>query len=194
MLLQCSEARHRSLARVVSISFCLAAVGCDAPPDPRRTNFRVERGNVAAQYDDKTGRLKKLEVDTDKNGKTDTLDVHGRHPNRPHRDRPRRERKSRPVEYYADKKLEKVGTSTRGDGVVDEWAFQGTDGVLARVETDTDRDGRIDKWESFDPPRVPGGPAILRAVAIDPDDAGQPRRRLLYAPGRQFRGDRTARP
>lgn len=51
----------------------LAVAGCSAPPDPRRTNFEVRREGVYAKYDPKTGRLAKLDVDTNKNGKIDTF-------------------------------------------------------------------------------------------------------------------------
>lgn len=156
------------------------STACREPIDPRQTNFRVERGNVAAQYDDKTGRLKRLEVDTNKNGRIDTWTyMDGTRIDRIEIDRDENGKIDR-WEYYVDRKLEKVGTSTRGDGVVDEWAFQDSDGMLARVESDTNRDGRIDKWESFGAGH--DGARVLRAVAMDPDKEGNPTRRLVYAP------------
>ena len=83
-------------------------------------------------------------------------------------------------EYYGEGYvLEKVGTSSRSDGVVDEWAFQNADGSLARVERDEDRDGRIDKWETF-LSSPDGGAPVLREVAFDPDAQGRPLRRLVY--------------
>ena len=163
---------------IVVLVACGAA--CSEPPDPRRTNFRVERDNVKAQYDEKTGRMKRLEVDTDKNGKTDTWTfMDGTRIDRIEIDRDE-DGKIERWEYYVDNKLEKVGSSRRGDGVVDEWAFQGPTGVVARVETDLDRDGRIDKWERFDPPLTPGAAPTLREVALDPDASGKPATRLFY--------------
>jgi hypothetical protein len=101
-------------------------------------------------------RIDRIEIDRDEDGKIDRW------------------------EYYVGNKLEKVGTSTRGDGIVDEWAYRRASGTVERVETDTDRDGRIDKWESFDEPSTPGGTPALREVAMDPDASGRPTRRLLY--------------
>lgn len=169
--------RSTFLAVVAAFS-TLVSTACEEPPDPRRTNFRVERGNVAAQYDDKTGRMKRLEVDTDKNGKKDTWTyMDGTRIDRIEIDRDEDGKIDR-WEYYVGNKLEKVGTSSRGDGVVDEWAYQTSFGALQRVETDTDRDGKIDKWETFDVRS--DGSTVLRSVALDPDESGKPTRRLLY--------------
>jgi hypothetical protein len=172
---------------LISILMCaILAVACDAPPEPRLTKFRVERGNVKAQYDDKTGRMKKLDVDVDKNGKTDTYTyMDGTRIDRIEIDK-NEDGKIERWEYYVDNKLEKVGTSTRGDGVVDEWAYQTPAGNLLRVETDTDRDGRVDKWETFDPPTAPGGSPVLRTVTLATDPSGQPSRRLIYGPDGAF--------
>ena len=101
-------------------------------------------------------RIDRIEIDKDENGKIDRW------------------------EHYVDGKLARVGTSTRGDGVEDEWAFQRADGSLERVETDTDRDGRVDKWETFEASPTPGGRPVLRTVSMDPDSSGRPTRRLLY--------------
>jgi hypothetical protein len=168
--------------RVFSLGLAIAALsaGCSEPPDPRRTNFRVERDNVKAQYDEKTGRMKRLEVDTNKNGTTDTWTyMDGTRIDRIEIDRDEDGKIDR-WEYYVGNKLEKVGTSTRGDGVVDEWAYERPGGTVARVETDTNRDGRVDKWEIFDESTMPGGAPTLREVAMDPDASGRPTRRLLY--------------
>ena len=119
----------------------------------------VDRGNVKAQYDPKSGRLKRLEVDTNKNGVIDAWTYQdGTRIDRIEIDKDENGKIDR-WEHYVDGKLARVGTSTRGDGVEDEWAFQRADGSLERVETDTDRDGRVDKWETFDAPPAPGGRA-----------------------------------
>lgn len=148
---------------------------------------------MVAQYDDKTGHLKRLEVDTNKNGHIDTWTyMEGTRIDRIEIDRDEKGKLDR-WEYYVGNKLTKVGTSSRGDGVVDERAFQSLDGHLARVESDTNRDGRIDVWETFDAPRTPGGASILRSVALDPDVEGRPTRRLLYAPDGTFERVDTSR-
>jgi hypothetical protein len=158
----------------------VGATSCAAPPDPRQTDFRVERGNVAAQYDEETGRLERLEVDTNKDGAFDTVTfAEGTRIERIEIDRDFDGVVDR-WEYYADNALAKVGTSTRGDGVVDEWAFSTAAGVLQRVETDTDRDGRVDKWESFAAPQMPGGAPVLSSVALDTGKRGAPTERLTY--------------
>jgi len=159
---------------------CAVLPACDSPPPPRLTNFQVDRGNVKAQYSPKTGRLNRLEVDTNKNGRIDTWTyMDGTRIDRIDIDRDENGTIDR-WEHYVGGKLARVGTSTRGDGVEDEWAFQHAAGHLDRVETDTDRDGRVDKWETYDAPRTPGGPPVLRAVSMDPDSSGRPTRRLHY--------------
>jgi hypothetical protein len=160
---------------------------CDSTPDPRRTNFRVERDNVVAKYDEKTGRLTTLEVDTNKDGKTDTWTyAEGTRIDRIEIDRDWDGTIDRWEYYGPGNAITKVGSSARGDGSVDEWAFQRSDGSLERVETDTDRDGAVDKWEAFDAPPSPGAAPILRAVARDTRKLGQPTERLLYGTDGRF--------
>jgi hypothetical protein len=166
--------------RRLLLVFCASLAACNSTPDPRQTNFKVDKGFAKAQYDEKTGRLKRLEVDTNKNGVIDTWTyMDGTRIDRIEIDKDENGKIDR-WEYYVDGKLSKVGTSSRGDGVQDEWAFQGPQGYLERVETDTDRDGKVDKWEEFEPPQKPGGPLFLRSVSTDPDSSGRPTRRLLY--------------
>jgi hypothetical protein len=171
----------------------LAGACNSSAPDPRLTNFKVDKGSVKAEYDDKSGRLKRLEVDTNKNGRIDSWTfMDGTRIDRIEIDKDENGTIDR-WEHYVGNTLAKVGTSTRGDGVEDEWAFQGAAGVLERVETDTNRDGRVDKWETFDPPRAPGGPPVLRAVALDPDRTGQPTLRLFYRADGSFERTETVR-
>jgi hypothetical protein len=175
---------YRFLPAIIIVASTVAA-SCGPPADARLTGFRVDRGSVVAQYDDQTGRLRRLEVDTDRNGKVDTWTyMDGARIERIEIDRDENGALDR-WEYYLDNRLEKIGTSTRGDGVVDEWAFQNAAGLLARVETDTDRDGRIDRWQSFEAPRAGAAP-ILRIVELDPDPSGHPTRRLRYDAQGQF--------
>lgn len=159
---------------------CIFQGACNPTPDPRLSNFRVEKKNVTAQYNPNTGRLNRLEVDTNKNGRIDSWTyMDGTRIDRIEIDKDENGLIDR-WEHYTGNKLARVGTSTRGDGVEDEWAFQGAGGFLERIETDTDRDGRIDKWQDYAPPRAPGGAPVLRAVSMDPDASGKPTRRLLY--------------
>jgi hypothetical protein len=169
-----------------ALCLCGLFVGCDTPPDPRFTNFRVERDNVAAQYDDKTGRLKRLEVDTNKDGTFDTWTyTEGTRVERIEIDRDFNGVVDR-WEYYADNTLARVGSSSRGDGIVDQWAYSNADGVLQRVEADTDRDGQVDKWETFAPPTSPGGAPVLTMVELDTEKRGTPTERLRYRPDGSF--------
>src|SRR6266699_100251 len=131
------------------VSLCLLAIACDSPPDPRLTNFKVDRNGVKAEYSPKTGRLQRLEEDLNKNGKIDTWTyMDGTKIDRIEMDRDEDGKIDR-WEHYVDNKLFKVGTSSRGDGVEDEWAFQGPQGYLERVEADTDLDGKVVKWENY---------------------------------------------
>jgi hypothetical protein len=41
----------------------LATTACKVPPDPRRTNFKIEGPGIVVQYDDKTGRMEKVDMD-----------------------------------------------------------------------------------------------------------------------------------
>jgi hypothetical protein len=160
---------------------CALPLACESPPDPRLTNFKVDRGGVKAEYSPKTGRLQRLEVDTNKNGRIDTWSyMDGTQIDRIEIDKDENGKIDR-WEHYVNNKLSKVGTSSRGDGVEDEWAFQGPQGYLERVETDNDRDGKVDKWENYEPPQKPGGAPVLRSVLMDPDSSGRPTRRLLYS-------------
>jgi hypothetical protein len=178
-----------SLGRAAALgALLLAAAGaaCSDQPDPRFSSFRIEKPGVAAQYDEKTGRLRKLEVDLNKDGRIDSWTyMDGARIDRIEIDADQNGVIER-WEYYVDNKLDHVGTSRLGDGVVDQFAYQGASGALARVETDSDRDGKIDKWENFDPSPTSGGGPVLRSVALDPDESGKPTRRLLYSADGSF--------
>ena len=173
------------------VFLCALAVACDSPPDPRRTDFKVERGGVKAEYSPKTGRLQRLEVDTNKNGKIDSWTFQdGTKLERIEIDKDENGKIDR-WEHYVNNKVVKIGSSSRGDGVEDEWAFPGPNGALDRVEADTDRDGRIDKWENYEPSPKPGGAPVLRSVSTDPDSSGRPTRRLLYRADGSFERSET---
>ncbi len=173
------------------VSLCLLAVACESPPDPRRTDFKVDRGGVKAEYSPKTGRLNRLEVDTNKNGRIDSWTrMEGTRIDLIEIDRDENGKIDR-WEHYVNNKMVKIGTSSRGDGVEDEWAYPGPKGFVERVESDTNRDGRIDKWENFEASPSPGGRPFLRSVSLDPDSKGLPTRILLYRPDGSFERSET---
>jgi hypothetical protein len=131
-------------------------------------------------------RVVRVELDLDRNGKTDRWDF-----------------------YKPDGTLEKVGLSRLNDGVMDAVAFYDGDralvrmeistardgrfnrveyyerGVLTRAEEDTNGDGRADKWETYRPQATAGlgEPAFaIATAAFDDLGRGTPQRRFVYAP------------
>lgn len=184
---------------------CTPLVGCQNGPPSRDARFRVERAGIAAHYDESTGRLRRLDVDLDKDGRVDTWTyMDGERVERIESDTDGDGTLDRWEYYTAGNVLEKVGSSRAGDGVVDTWTYRDASGAisrrdlstkrdgkadrmefyvngrLARVESDSDGDGHVDKWEAFDPPPEEGQSPVLRSVAFDPDEHGRPRRRIQY--------------
>lgn len=180
-----NTARDASLACLVLVYLA----GCDSPPDPRRTNFRIEKPGITMQYDDKTGRLKRIEVDQNKNGRMDTWSYwNGTRLLRIETDGDEDGKIDRWEHFGPDgtRRIVKLGTSSKDDGVEDTWAYPDEKDLLLRVETDTDRDGTIDKRESFvASPNAPGG-RVLSMVELGLDKTGQPARRLYYRPDGSF--------
>ena len=163
------------------LSLAISITACEAPPDPRRTNFEVKKDTVYAKYDAKTGRLQKIDIDQDKNGRMDTFSYwDGTRLDRIEVDKDEDGKIDRWEHYGENKKMTSVGESSRGDGVEDTWTYPDEQGLLARVETDTDRDGVVDKREIYVP--RPGAPLerVLSIVEFDLDKSGQPARRLHY--------------
>ncbi|MEO8680206.1 MAG: hypothetical protein ABI665_14240 [Vicinamibacterales bacterium] len=158
---------------------------CEAPPDPRRTNFKIEKPGMMAQYDEKTGRLKKINIDQNKNGRIDTwsywdatkvilIEIDKDEDGKVER-----------WEHYdgAGNTLTRVGSSSKGDGVEDTWTYPDESGQLSRVETDTDRDGSVDKRETY--VAGPGG-RVISMVELEIDKSGVAARRLYYRPDGSF--------
>ncbi len=167
---------------------------CDAPPDPRRTNFKVEGPGIVVQYDDKTGRMKKVDMDQDKNGRFETWSYwDATRLIRIEIDKDEDGRIERWEHFDEKRKLTKIGSSSRDDAIEDTWTYPDAQGFLARVETDTDRDGSIDKRETFVPTSGPAGRA-LSVVELGLDKAGQPSQRLYYRPDGGFDRAETLRP
>jgi hypothetical protein len=160
---------------------------CSPPPDPRRTNFEVVTKDVRAKYDPNSGKLRRIDVDQDKNGRMETFSYwDGTRLVLIEIDKDENGKIDRWEHHSAQNKLERVGSSSRGDGVEDTWAYPDERGFLARVETDTDRDGAVDKREIFVPrPGTPDG-RVLAIVELDLDRSGKPAQRLFYRPDGSF--------
>jgi hypothetical protein len=165
---------------VVAMVAVAALAACSAPPDPRRTNFEIRGKEGVAKYDEKTGRLKKLDYDSNKNGKMDSFSYwDATRCIRIEMDQDEDGKIDR-WEYYDEKnKIERVGSSSKDDEVQDTYAYPDANGFLAKVETDTNRDGAIDKRETY--VLKPGTDLrVLASVEFNFDAAGQPGQRLHY--------------
>jgi hypothetical protein len=183
--MQSSHFHHRSLA--ILTVFCALSVaglsGCSAPPDPRQTGFRVVHPGLTAEYDAKSGQLKRIEMDQDKNGRMDTfsywdgpvvrridldLDEDGVIEKR---------------EYYgANNKLERIATSRRGDDIEDGWEFYDEGGRLIKEEADENRDGLVDRRYVYGEPPGQPGQRVLVMTELEFDRSGTPRFRVHYRP------------
>ena len=179
---------------LVTIVSIVATTACSAPPDIRRTNFEIRGKEGVAKYDPQTGRLKKLDYDSNKNGRMDSFSywdatrcirIEIDHDEDGKIDR---------WEYYDEhNKIERVGSSSKDDEVQDTWAYPDATGFLAKVETDTDRDGTIDKREIFVPREGVADGRVLSIVEFGLDQAGKPTQRLYYRPNGQFDRSETLR-
>jgi hypothetical protein len=104
-----------------------------------------------ASYDPKTGRLKTLVYDANKNGKNDAVSfMDGTRILRVELDWDENGKVERWDIYKPDRTLEKVGMSRRNDGVMDAQAFYAADGALQRIEVSTRRDGMFDRVEYYE--------------------------------------------
>lgn len=200
----------RSCAVAVFALFALSAAlaGCSLPgaaTDDRPT----------ARYDPVSGRLQQLAFDSTKNGHNDTVGImDGTRVDRIEVDENEDGAIDRWEFYDEHRRLEKVGFSRQGNGLMDAVAIYGADnavarveistrgdgrydrvefyraGSLARVEEDTNGDGRVDKWETYavDAGATPRRPPSLVTAAFDDQFRGTPSRRFQYgADGRILR-------
>jgi len=166
--------------RVVASIGCLGLVACGRPAP----EAAVE-GRPAPVYDQKTGRLKELVSDRNKDGKADMW------------------------AYMDGPRIERIEIDRNGDGRIDRWEHYGAlaagaaanaapplvraeeanggddrvtrrefyvAGVVDRVEEDGDADGRPDKWEQY-------SAGALARVDLDLQGKGFADRRLIYGPG-----------
>jgi hypothetical protein len=164
----------------------------------------------AATYDARTGVLRTLTFDANRNGTTESTSyMEGTRILRIELDFDENGRVERWDFYRPDGSLEKVGLASRNDGVLDAEAFYESGGALARMRVstrhdrvfdrtefyaggiltrsaeDTDRDGRPDKWETYRPrhdgPRNEPGYTIT-STTFDDTGSGRPERRFVYGP------------
>ena len=135
-------------------------------------------------YDNKTGRLKELTFDSNRNGRIDTwTEMDGSRPVRSRIDRDEDGKIDRWEYYDARGVLTKVGFSRSGAEVPDAWAYSAPNGRVERVEISSKADDtRIDRWEYYDvegPARPDGFGRLLRAEE-DSNGDGKPDRWETY--------------
>jgi hypothetical protein len=170
----------RTVAYLLMTGAVWGLMGCGRPAGGGNTE-----GRPAPVYDPKTGRLKELVSDRNKDGKPDMW------------------------AYMDGAKIERIEIDRNGDGRIDRWEHYGplpagaaantapplvraeeanagddrvtrrefyVRGVVDRVEEDANGDGRLDKWEQYS-----GG--TLARVDLDLQGKGFADRRLVYGPG-----------
>lgn len=171
----------------------LGLLSCAAGPEARR---------VRPSYDEFTRRLIAVYADQDGDSRLDQWSYF--EANRPLRGEKDVDGDGRieQWEYFnRDAALERVGSSSRNDGVEDTWTYPaGPDGegridrsrnrdrhvdrreyfaagVLQRAEEDTNADGRVDRWDHYEN-------GALRRVEFDTTFiAGRPNHRVFYDAG-----------
>jgi hypothetical protein len=131
-------------------------MGCQREEAPEK--------KVESIYNDKTGRLELLRVDSDGDGKFDM------------------------VSHMDGTRFLWIEVDKNEDGIVDRWDYYGPDNKLEKAGfstrqdgvEDTDGDGAIDRWDTYDNGRV-------ASVAFDTKHRGKPDRRFIYHPDGTFR-------
>ena len=158
---------------------------------------------ITPAYDKETGRLERLDYDSDKDGKIDTVSfMDGQKVVRIEIDKNQDGKVERWEHYDQSQKLERVGFSRSNDGKEDAWSYEGPDGTVARIDVSLSRDGKVSRrefyekellvraeeidpstdgdtwkpsrWETYDPS------GRLNTVAFDSTARGTPDRRLIY--------------
>ena len=197
-----SMSATRSPGYTLLVVLALGAAGaCSRAPAGERP---------VADYDQGTGRLRRIAFDANKNGRNDTVSyMDGTRIIRVELDLDENGKVERWDFYRPDGKLEKVGFASRNDSVMDSQAFYEPAGVLQRIEISTKRDGRFDRTEFYEknvlvrsqddsnadgrpdkwdyytprPDHGPGEPAYaISATAFDDSGSGRPERRFVYGP------------
>ena len=172
---------------IVLVSSCALATACKEPPDPRRTNYEIRAKEGYAKYDPATGKLQRLDIDQNKNGRMETFSYwDGARLHRIEVDHDEDGKIDRWEHYDEQKHLTRIGSSSRDDQIEDTWTYPDERGFLARVEMDTNRDGLIDKRELFVARSGAPDGRVLSIVELEIDQSGHPRRRLHYRPDGSF--------
>jgi len=153
---------------------------------------------VLAKYDQTTGKLSQLTVNSAKDGNPNiTSYMDGTKFVRIEIDADEDGKVDRWEYYGPTQRVDRVGISRANDGKPDAWVIQGPDGSasrievstnrdgrvnrtefykrdeLARVEEDTDADGRVDKWEEYES-------GVLARVSFDTTKSGNPTTTVDY--------------
>jgi hypothetical protein len=169
----------RPLALTCAGALAAVAAGCQQPSSGVAAAERLRPG-----YDKASGRLTRLEYDSNGDGKIDTWGyMDGMRVVRVEVDEDGDGKIDR-WEYHSgsapsgvaqgsvDKTIERIERATQHDGKVSRWE-RFDKGALVHVEEDTDGDGLVDKWEDYT-----GG--TLTLMALDTQHHGKPDRRLIY--------------
>ena len=180
----------------LALAVCLTVPACSNPEKERL------KKTTRPTYDEKTGKLKELTFDQNKNGTIDTwTEMDAARPVLTRMDRNEDGKLDRWEYYNKEGQLEKVGFSRKDDGKPDAWAFAGADGTIERIEIsssadlakidrwerydanglvraeeDTNADSKPDKWETYES-------GAVKSVAFDENGDGKPDRRLTYQAG-----------
>lgn len=168
-----SGAIATSKVAIAAAFICGVTVGCNSSD--------VAEKKIEAQYDDKSGRLSRLDYDANGNGKPDTWAfMDGMQIIKLEAD----ENEDGKVDRWECTAFqckgrgkpapERIDRATRLDGRVSRREFF-EQGRLARIEEDTDADGSTDKWSTY-----AGG--TLATLSMDTQRRGKPDRRLIYRP------------
>ena len=189
------QANSRSRKRIGCFLFglalpCVALTACiEPPPDPRRTNFEVKRKNVYAKYDPKSGRLQKLDVDLDKNGKMDSFSYwDGTRVRLIELDKNEDGVIENWEHYDESNKRVALGGSMRNDGIEDSWDFFDANGVYLKTELDQDRDGVVESRYVYGADPADAARRVLLEAQLNINAAGEPGQIVYYrADGSQIR-------
>jgi hypothetical protein len=183
----------RAILNSVGLVLIVGCQACMASPRYRQ---------VTPVYDEFTRRLIAIYADQNADGRMDQWTYfEGNRPLRGEKDADEDGRIDRWEYFSPDAALERVGSSSRNDGVEDMWTYPAPanaegridrsrnrdrridrreyfrDGVLARAEEDTNADGRIDRWDRYDA-------AVLSQAEFDTTfTAGRPNHRVVYGAG-----------
>jgi hypothetical protein len=162
----------------VAIMIAFALLICARCSNPERERLKA---TTKATYDERSGRLKELTYDADRNGRIDTwTEMDGNRRLRSRLDRNEDGRIDRWEYYDAGGRLVKVGFSRRDNGHPDAWAEPGPEGRIARVlVSSTGDESKIDRWETYDP----ATPDLLTAAEEDTNRDGRPDKWEAYSSG-----------